>query len=1236
MNLCLLIVGQLPHSGKRSHHESSRDRFIDLTGRGFSSYNSHVQQHRTSGVCGISKSDALPTPERPLPNEWDVGRIGSSLVRLDLAGASATLGLPAVGDEVLTIVGPSRRVAHEGLALAPGFRLGHYEVIDALGSGGMATVLKARDLELGRIVALKILPPESALDPDSVTRFKQEARAAAKLDHDNVARVFFYGEDKGLHFIAFEFVEGETLRVLIERHVTLPPADCIRYLIQLAAGLQHASDRGVIHRDVKPSNIVITPDGKAKIIDMGLARQQGSHSVNGGVTQSGMTLGTFDYISPEQALDPRSVDVRSDIYSLGCAFYHALTGRPPVPEGTAAKKLHAHQHEPPTDPRQLNPRVPDALAVVLSGMMVKDRARRYASPEALIRDLQTVADTLGIPLDPNTIPTLPARDASSRVSRFSANPRPRVSPGLVLGIGVALIAAVVLALSLSGRSSSQPAALAWDDESIRPDKNPRTLELVRPNPSVPKVAAKLTLQPATTADLIAALSNPNVAIQLVPDHVYDLSTTVGVLFQGKELDLETPAGLPPATLKLAGVPESSATLREGSLTLSGVDSVRIRGVRFVIAQKPVIVEDTQEIPIGLLVDNTTKLELLQCQFELASTVTASDGIGVVVKRSNRVGTTDVKVRNATVALRNWTGFELSDSVRADFHECGVMTSRVGIALSGDGAKSAIELQFCTFLLENRGIALEVHGSTTTSTIQAGFSVFASGNTDPPAMMMPESNERRPAMLRVTDGASTTVTAIPNQPNAFYRVDIPSNWDAAIDLKTQPWANATPAAKLDTAEPWKAFELNPNVQQLRVPNRGDIQILGVKHLPADTTKIYATWPPSGNSANALKSNVKVWYPNPTPQDRDSLPANVFEDLDQAMAALKPGDQLLIRGTGVLEVPTLSRITKPDFNVTIRPEDEKNSVILTPGETKRLDSAMFWMEEGRIRFERIEFRLKPKIVKSEEMKSQAVVALAGGRGCEFHKCIITMDQRKSEVLSAVALVDLSAEMSKTDVTRKPVIRMEDCVLRGGGRAVWAASTFPFDFNASNVLFGLDAPLVELDAPAKSPPSGAVVRIDLTRVTAWLGAGLLELRCGKALGDKPGPFVPVSIRTDSCLFATVPESTSPFALVTGGDSTLWDRYVTWDVETASGYGNFPQGARMLEVSTGDYEGKAKRVDIENWLQFTNKKPSTFGKVTWKRSPEDRSDLITVLPDDATVKSSTFAKGVGCRILDLPTSTR
>src|SRR5258708_4548154 len=155
-------------------------------------------------------------------------------------------------------------------------------------------------------------------------------------------------------------------------------------------GVGDAAGRGVVHRDIKPSNIIITPNGRAKLVDMGLARSLGPQDDNG-LTHSGVTLGTFDYISPEQALEPRSADVRSDIYSLGCTFYHMLTGQPPVPEGTAARKLHFHEHELPVDPRQLNPDVPDDVAAILSRMMAKNPRDRYQKPEHLVEELLRVA-----------------------------------------------------------------------------------------------------------------------------------------------------------------------------------------------------------------------------------------------------------------------------------------------------------------------------------------------------------------------------------------------------------------------------------------------------------------------------------------------------------------------------------------------------------------------------------------------------------------------------------------------------------------------------------------------------------------------------------------------------------------------------------------------------------------------------------------------------------------------------
>src|SRR6266446_2536450 len=275
-----------------------------------------------------------------------------------------------------------------------GRRLAHFELIEPIGVGGMAAVIRARDTQLDRYVALKILPPEMAVDEENVRRFNQEARAAAKLDHENIARVFYCGEDQRLHFIAFEYVEGENLRTILEKRGRLPVPEAVRYMLQIAAGLEHAASRGVVHRDIKPSNIIITPNGRAKLVDMGLARSLEPHH-DGALTQSGVTLGTFDYISPEQAIEPREADVRSDIYSLGCTFYHALTGRPPVPEGTAAKKLHHHQQVAPVDPRQLNPEIPDEVAAILARMMAKDPKARYQRPEHLVQHLLAAAQKLG-------------------------------------------------------------------------------------------------------------------------------------------------------------------------------------------------------------------------------------------------------------------------------------------------------------------------------------------------------------------------------------------------------------------------------------------------------------------------------------------------------------------------------------------------------------------------------------------------------------------------------------------------------------------------------------------------------------------------------------------------------------------------------------------------------------------------------------------------------------------------
>src|SRR5579863_10751886 len=277
-----------------------------------------------------------------------------------------------------------------------GVQLGHFAIIERIRTGGMGAVFRALDTRLNRVVALKVLPPALSRDPLIVQRFKNEGQAAAQLDHENVARVYYIGEEYGLHYIAFEFINGTNIRELIADQTRLPVGDALNFALQVASALVHTSAQGVIHRDIKPSNIIITPLGRAKLVDLGLARKENKDEQAVDLTVAGTTLGTFDYISPEQARDPRSADVRSDIYSLGCTLYHMLTGEPPYPEGTVLQKLLQHQGDEAPDPSQKNRQVPENLSVVVRKMMAKDPRRRYQTAEQLVRDMMLVAGAIGL------------------------------------------------------------------------------------------------------------------------------------------------------------------------------------------------------------------------------------------------------------------------------------------------------------------------------------------------------------------------------------------------------------------------------------------------------------------------------------------------------------------------------------------------------------------------------------------------------------------------------------------------------------------------------------------------------------------------------------------------------------------------------------------------------------------------------------------------------------------------
>jgi len=355
------------------------------------------------------------------------------------SASSFDVVVPAADSHVLRRLFPGESDQTDGdFRASEGCELGHFTIEERIGSGGMGAVFRALDTRLQRVVALKVLAPSQSRDRASVLRFENEARAAARLDHENVARVFYVGEDRGLHFIAFEYVTGQNVRDLITRTGRLAVSDAVNYALQIAAALRHTAAAGVVHRDIKPSNIIITPSGRAKLVDLGLARKLTTDSV-GDLTVAGTTLGTFDYISPEQARDPRNVDVRSDIYSLGCTLYHMLSGGPPYSSGTMLQKLLDHQSGHAPDLRTVNPQVPPALSAVCRKMMAGDPKGRHATPDELIRELAAVAAAIGLRPMP----------ADGYVwARAAAPPSPRLKPGLIWAGSLAVV--VILALTVDG------------------------------------------------------------------------------------------------------------------------------------------------------------------------------------------------------------------------------------------------------------------------------------------------------------------------------------------------------------------------------------------------------------------------------------------------------------------------------------------------------------------------------------------------------------------------------------------------------------------------------------------------------------------------------------------------------------------------------------------------------------------------------------------------------------------
>jgi eukaryotic-like serine/threonine-protein kinase len=379
---------------------------------------------------------------------------------------------------------------------------GRYELGRVLGTGGMATVYLAGDRVLQRQVAVKVLNPPYALDPAFVERFAAEARTAARLSHPNVVAVFDSGADAGVHYLVMEYVPGESLVALLRRQGPLPPRRAAGLAAQVCAALAAAHAQGVIHRDVKPGNVLLAGDGRVRVADFGIAKAATDHAGTG----DGMVLGTAAYLPPEQA-QGGPADARSDLYALGCVLYELLTGAPPFGSKTDSLPmaiLERQVRQPPEPPSARNPLVDHGLDAVVLTALAKRPEQRYQSAQALRDDLERLLSGPALADGPaaaeaatEPLPALPTGGA--RAARAAAR-----RPGRVRWALLALAGVVIAAL----------VAVLWPDSRGTPAGRGQAAATTAPSPTSPPTTAPPTssTRAASQADVQGALANVTVVL----------------------------------------------------------------------------------------------------------------------------------------------------------------------------------------------------------------------------------------------------------------------------------------------------------------------------------------------------------------------------------------------------------------------------------------------------------------------------------------------------------------------------------------------------------------------------------------------------------------------------------------------------------------------------------------------------------------------------------------------------
>jgi hypothetical protein len=1152
-------------------------------------------------------------------------------------------------DDAPTIISkgpPAARHPEGAAAQLRGQRLAHFELLEPIGVGGMAAVIRARDLQLDRSVALKILPPEMASDPENIRRFHQEARAAARLDHENIARVFFCGEDQKLHFIAFEFVEGENLRVLLERRGRLGVPEAVHYMLQVATGLAHAAARGVVHRDIKPSNIIISPSGRAKLVDMGLARSlEPRHDA--GLTQSGVTLGTFDYISPEQALEPRDADVRSDIYSLGCTFYHMLTGVPPVPEGTAAKKLHHHQHVAPVDPRQLNPAIPDDVAAILAHMMAKDPKDRYQRAEHLVGHLLGVAQKLGAVTE--------APDGVLFVDAPLPGPV-RKRPAMMVALAIIALSTLLAVLSLAPTDSPRLPGASGGRRGQEKEPTDRGQAGGQGNKAVEPGDGDGRSHVRTVRQLAALLARQQPLTHIYLDNDLNLTPegrgadeeVVRLLCRGdaeRRVILESARDDgQPYTLSVTYPGRQGGAPRWPGLTVAG-PTVTLRNLRLEVRGK---VPTTAE-PLALLAVSAGKLVLERCRFVQRdwhgpSGAPAPGHLAVAMVRveaatAARPGRPEVECRECY--------FESGQSAVA---VAGAATVRCSDCAFGPHAalfhfregssqpNTLVHLSTCSVLVD-AGPVFRLDRAGATFVVQHSiFSHLGVKRTADDLLLQTDSttgerirysgqrncyhnlNAFWKRYRGETDVSTYTLAAFRSE---LARTPTRSRDEGSTELdgKSNPWESGNPT---DAGAGVRKFRLKAEMAELR--QEGGALMIGTQSLlgePLYDEELPAL--PERKPAEVVRKSPKVKIVDP---DADATGNGVYLSLEGAISEAKSGDEIQIKHNGTLKVPPVWLEKAIDLKIKPYPDFHP---VLTLARTTQRDAALFRLNDGQVQFEALEFQLTP----NKNFDFLTVVEMIGNGQCTFKDCVLTLreadkERKEGKRPSVVRLTDpakaMRVQMGTSAPRTAPEIRVTDCLVRGQGDLVAVLPSRPLDLDVSNVLLALEGSLLHVDGTVKDPPAAAATAdsnnhvVKLARVTAYLTEPLLRLRAKTGKG-----LVGTTVkRVADCLFIAGAKELPLIKLEGLESKELMERLFSWEGSEHNTYLNFET---MLDASRSSYSQ-------EDWQKspgnVTDKDP-VFDKCKKLKRP-----LSEVVPADfkevKTEEAKTQLAAFGANLEKLP----